>query len=333
MAGAFTAVDLAQLPFPGAVESLDYEVILAEMIVDLTQRDAMFSALVESDPAYKILEVSAYRELLLRQRANEAVKAVMLTYAEDSDLDQIAARYNVQRLVVTPADDSATPPTPAVMEDDTSLRRRTQLAFEGFSTAGPRGAYVFHALGADGRVVDANADAPRFSRVVDVPPEAAALLPADAIVLTCDYDAGLIDPLPGDVAVAVQSNEATGAASQEVLDAVDAVLSDEDVRPLTDTPRIRSAEVVDYAIGATIKFFNGPDMAVVMQAAREAVEAYVERQHRMGLDVTRSGIFAALHQPGVQNVLLASPIADVVINWDQVSHCTSIILTNGGTDE
>lgn len=332
MAGAFTAVDLTQLPFPGVVETLEYETILAEMIADLTQRDAAFSALVESDPAYKILEVSAYRELILRQRVNEACKAVMLAYAEDTDLEQIAARYNVQRLVVVPANDTTTPPTPAVMEDDASLRRRTQLAFEGLSTAGPRGSYVFHALGADGRVVDANADAPRFSRVA-VSPEAAALLPADAIVLTCDYDAGLVDPLPGDVAVAVQSTEDTGEASQEVIDAVDAVLSDEDVRPLTDTPRVRSAQVLNYAINATLKFFNGPDKAVAMQSARDAIEAYTKQQHRMGLDITLSGVFAALHQPGVQNVDLQTPAANLVVGWDQVAYCTGITLVDGGADE
>ncbi len=151
MAGAFTAVDLSKLPFPAAVEVLDYEVILAAMVADLQTRDPAFTALLESDPAYKILEVAAFREFLLRQRVNEAIKAVTLAYAMGADLDQIAARYNVQRLVLVPADDTTVPPTPAVMESDESLRRRVQLSFEGFSTAGPTGAYIFHSLGADAR--------------------------------------------------------------------------------------------------------------------------------------------------------------------------------------
>jgi phage-related baseplate assembly protein len=38
-----------------------------------------------------LLQVVAYRELLLRQRINEASKAVMVAYAASADLDQIGA--------------------------------------------------------------------------------------------------------------------------------------------------------------------------------------------------------------------------------------------------
>lgn len=301
MAGAFTAVDLSRLPFPDAVETLDFEVILAAMLADLQARDPSFSALVESDPAYKLLEVAAYRELLLRQRVNEAVKAVTLAYATGADLDNIAANYNVERLLITPADPDTIPPTPAVYEDDTSLRRRVQLSFEGFSTAGPRGAYIFHALGADPRVLDVG---------VYGPPET-----------------------PGVVQVAVLSREGDGTAPQELLDAVDATLSAEDVRPLTDQVQVMAADIIPYTVEATLKFYEGPDADVVMQAAREALDEYVERNHRMGRDVTLSGIYAALHQEGVQNVLLNAPTADIVADWNEATYCTGITLVNGGTDE
>ena len=78
MAGSFTAVDLSRLVAPTVVETLDFETIFAAMLADLQARDSAFSALVESDPAYKILEVAAYRELLIRQRVNDAGRAVML---------------------------------------------------------------------------------------------------------------------------------------------------------------------------------------------------------------------------------------------------------------
>lgn len=301
MAGAFTAVDLSRLPFPDAVETLDFEVILAAMLADLVARDPSFSALVESDPAYKVLEVAAYREMLLRQRVNEAIKAVTLAYAEKSDLDNIAANYNVERLLIQAGDPTAIPPTPDVYEDDTSLRRRVQLSFEGFSTAGPAGAYIFHALGADGRVLDVG---------VYGPPET-----------------------PGVVQVAVLSREGDGTAPPDLLAAVDATLSAEDVRPLTDQVQVMAADIINYDIVATLKFYDGPDQDVVMQAARDALDLYVERQHRMGRDVTLSGIYAALHQEGVQNVILAQPAANIVVPWNAAPYCTSITLTNGGTDE
>jgi phage-related baseplate assembly protein len=298
MAGAFTAVDLSRLPFPAAVETLDYETILAAMIADLVARDAAFTALVESDPAYKVLEVAAYRELLLRQRVNEAVKATTLAYALGDDLDNIAANYSVQRLLLDAGNPDAIPPVEPTYEDDTSLRRRVQLAFEGFSTAGPEGAYLFHALGADADVLDAAVDS----------------------------------PTPGAVEVAILSRVDDGAASAELLAAVTAKLG-EDVRPLTDNVTVQAAIVLEYAVTATIKTYSGPDANVVMDAAQAAMEAYAAENFRLGRDITLSGIYAALHQEGVQNVTLTAPAASIVADWNQAARCTAITLTNGGVGE
>lgn len=299
MAGAFTAVDLAKLPFPNAVEVLDFEVILAEMLADYQSRDPSFSALVESDPAYKVLEVAAFRELLLRQRVNEAIKALCLAYASGSDLDQIAARYNVKRLLIAAGNPDAIPPTPDVYEADDSLRRRVQLSFEGFSTAGPEGAYVFHSLGSDARVLDADARS----------------------------------PVPGQVIVAVLSSTGSGTAESDLLEAVEATLSDEDVRPLTDQVLVESAVIVNYSIVAQLTLYPGPDADVVLSAANAAAAAYAETNHRLGRDVTLSGLYAALHQEGVQNVLLTSPPSSIAIARNQASFCTGIAITSVGVDE
>ena len=77
---------------------------------------------LESEPIVKNLQENTYREVLLRQRINEAAQAAMLAYAIGSDLDQMAARNNVQRLTVTPANPDAVPPVYAVMELDDTLR-------------------------------------------------------------------------------------------------------------------------------------------------------------------------------------------------------------------
>lgn len=299
MAGAFTAVDLAKLPFPNAVEVLDFEVILAEMLADYQSRDPAFSALVESDPAYKVLEVAAFRELLLRQRVNEAIKAVTLAYANGDDLDQIAARYNVERLLIDAGNPDAIPPIPPTYEGNDSLRRRVQLSFEGFSTAGPEGAYVFHSLGSDARVLDADARS----------------------------------PVPGQVIVAVLSNVGDGVAPSDLLAAVNATLSDEDVRPLTDQVLVESAVIVNYAITAQLTLYPGPDATVVLDAANAAAAAYAESNHRLGRDVTLSGLYAALHQEGVHSVLLTSPSASIVIARNHASYCTAITITSVGIDE
>ena len=141
-------VDLNQLAAPDVVEELDYETILSERKATLValypedQQDAIARTLsLESEPLVKLLQENAYREVIWRQRVNEAARAVMLAYATGADLDQIAGNYNVKRLVITPADDTTLPPTPAVMESDTDYRLRIQQAFEGLSTAGSVGSY------------------------------------------------------------------------------------------------------------------------------------------------------------------------------------------------
>lgn len=299
MAGSFTSVDLSQLAAPDVVEALDFETILAAMLADLQARDDTFTALVESDPAYKILEVAAYRELLVRQRVNDAARAVMLAYARGADLENLGALFGVTRLVLDEGDATAVPTIPPTYESDADYRRRIQLSLEGFSTAGPEGAYVFHALGADADVLDASATSPD----------------------------------PGEVVVTVLSRTGDGTAPTELLDAVDAAVSAEDVRPLTDHVTVQSATIVDYTVEATLYFYAGPDRTVVLAAAQANLEKYVEAQHRLGLDVTLSGIYAALHQPGVQRVDLASPTANITVDAQSASYCTNITLTDGGLDE
>jgi len=290
MAGDFTTVDLSQLVAPGVVETLDFEAILAAMVADLQARDATFTALVESDPAYKVLEVAAYREILIRQRVNEAAKAVMLAYAARTDLDQIGANFNVERLVVDEGDPDAVPPVPPTYETDTAFRARIQLALEGITTAGSEGSYVFHGLSADGDVRDIQA----------------------------------ISPEPGDVEVYVLAHSGDGTASTELVNTVTAALNAQDVRPLTDNVTVQTAMIVEYSVDATLEIENGPDPDVVLAAAEEAVTTYVEQIRRIGYTIPLSGLFAALHQPGVRKVTLASPSADVEIEDGEAGYCASI---------
>lgn len=288
----FTDIDLSQLPAPDVVEALDYEQILGEMRADLIARDPDFSALVESDPAMKVLEVAAYREALLRQRVNDAARAVMLAHATGADLDNLAANMSVQRITVDPGDADARPSRPAVMESDAALRRRAQLAPEGLSTAGPAGAYVFHALS-----------------VPDV------------------LDADVRSPRPGVVEVAVLSREGDGTASAEVLSAVSAAVNDEFVRPLTDTVVVRSAELLHYSVQADLQVYAGPDGEIVRRAARDALREYVDKCHAFGREVSLSGLYAALHRAGVRAAQMTAPTSDICPAFGQATYCDALDIT------
>lgn len=299
MAGSYSTVDLSQLKAPGVVETLDYEQIVSSMLADLQARDSSFTALLESDPALKVIEVCAYRELLLRQRINEAAYAVMLSSATEADLDQIGANYGVARKIILPANPDAVPPTEAVYETDEAFRSRIQLSLEGYSVAGPRGAYVFHALSADGRVLDANA----------------------------------VSPTPGVVHVYVLSALGSGVPDIELLNAVNAYLNDERIRPLTDQVVVLPASIVEYSVEAELTLYPGPDAQVVLRAARDAVDEYAASVAKLGQDVAVSGLIRALHQPGVQSVRLTSPLADIAIADGQASRCTGVTLSVEGTND
>ena len=90
-------IDMSKLPAPAIIEPLDFEGVFAELAADFRERFPDFDALVESDPAIKLMEAFAYREVLLRARVNAAAKACMLAYAAGADLDNIAANFGVQR--------------------------------------------------------------------------------------------------------------------------------------------------------------------------------------------------------------------------------------------
>lgn len=299
MAGSFTTVNLSQLPAPGVVETLSFETILAQMLADLRARDSTFTATVESDPAYKLLEVCAYRELLIRQRVNEAARAVMVAFATGSDLDQIGANYNVARLVLDPGDPAAIPPVPPTYESDEAFRARIPLSLEGYTTAGSEGSYVFHALSASGDVKDASA----------------------------------VSPSPGQVTVYVLSQDGNGTASSGLLSTVSAALNAEQVRPMTDQVTVQSASIVTYTVQAQLVLYPGPDSAVVLAAAQAAIQTYTKAIHRIGYDVSLSGIYQALHQVGVQRVNLTLPAANIVVGDGQAAFCTGITLTVAGSTD
>ena len=115
-------IDLSQLPAPQIVDVQDFEGLLAERkaafvaLYPEDEQDAVRRTLaLESEPITKLLQESTYRELLLRQRVNEAAQAVMVAYAIGSDLEQLAANNNVNRMTITPADNNAVPPVGSLL--------------------------------------------------------------------------------------------------------------------------------------------------------------------------------------------------------------------------
>lgn len=298
----FVAIDLGQLPAPQIVEQIDYEQILAERkayAISLwpveEQAEIAARLALESEPLTKLLQENAYRETIWRQRVNEASVANMLALAKNSDLDNLAANYNVARLVVQEANPTAVPPIARIMETDDSLRERAQMAWEGLSTAGPRNSYIFHARSADGQVADATAES----------------------------------PAPAEVVITVQSLLGDGTASAALLAAVKTYLSDDDRRPVADRVTVQGAEIINYQVKATLYMLsNGPENELALAAAQSSLQAFVHQRRRLGLEVSESVVHARLHVEGVRKVELQD-WTDIVATRYQAPFCTAITLALG----
>lgn len=297
MAASSSTVDLSRLPAPTIVEQLDYETILARKVARVRELLPAFDATVDSDPAVKILQLAAYDELLLRQDFNDRCRRSLVAYATGADLDQRAALVGVARLEIAPADDVTG--APAVLEDDDSFRQRVVLAPEGYTVAGPELAYVKRAKDASGEVLDASATS----------------------------------PAPGEVLVSVLARTGDGAASPELVAIVAAVVKNKAVRPMGDAVTVASAAPVTFEVAASLTTLPGPDVALVLDRARESLDAYLAENRLLGRDITRAGLIAALAVTGVIDIALAAPAANVACDLTQVAHCTAIAVTHAGYAE
>lgn len=294
---SFTRVNLNGLPEPDVIEPLDYEVIVQQLKDAVAvAHPAMAPVLqIEGEPATKVLEVCAAFVLMTRARVNHAARGVMLAFASGTTLDHLAALFGVQRMEIEPATDTA----PAVYEGDDDLRARAQLAIEGFSVAGPRGAYLFHALSAHPDVLDVSVAGP-----------------GDGVGI-----------LPGTVVISVVSRDVDGVPDAEVLAAVEAAVNDRSVRPLTDNVVVQAAARRTFSVNAVLHIAPDTPAALVQDAATTALYAYVSERLQAGGTVALSGIYAALQQTGVQRVSLTSPAADVVATPFQFPVMTSATIT------
>ncbi len=296
---ARSVIDLSRLPPPDAVKPLDYESLWDQIVADVVEAvpEAAPAMALKSEMMVRVGRVFAYRILLEVNARNQAVRAVMPALAQGADLDQIGVIVGIQRLVIDAGDPSqGVPPT---YEDDDAFRRRFIMAPEGFSVAGPAGAYEFHALSADGAVKDASATSPE----------------------------------PGHVVVTVLSRDGDGEAAPELVEAVRSAVSVDTVRPLTDFVTVQSATVKPYAIRAKVWTFAGPDPLVVVGQSEAAGQAFADANHLLGRDVNLSSLFAALTVSGVQRVELLEPTANIVCDATEAAFCTAIELEHGGLDE
>ena len=312
----YHAKDLSQLPAPDVLESLDYETLLAERSaalnglyplviengqpvvkeaeliqtetetywkVPVDENAGLYYVDLDSDPATRLLQADVYREMLLLNRVNKAALSTMIAYAEDADLDHLAANQGVERLTVSAATDTAD----AVLESDAALRKRVLLAAEGLSKGGSTGWYLFNALSASGLVKDAYVYSP----------------------------SGCV------IEITVLSHESDGTANAELLQTVKDAVTAKFKRIDGDYVTVKAAEVVHYALQADVYFYPGASNQTVIDTINEKWSEYRDQSERIGHMVAQSAVNAVLHQAGVYRAVVTQPSLPVVIGTDQAPYC------------
>lgn len=298
-ASVFSRINLTSLPEPSVVATPLFIEIKREIVAAFLELVPGYKLLLESDPVAKVIEVWAYREMILRARINETAKANLLAKASSGDLDQLGAFYNVQRMLIQSANSTVYPPVSAVYEDDEAFRYRIQTRIMGWANAGGVDHYRYWALSADSDVADAAVYSPTHPN---------------------GYNMG------GRVIVTVLSKSGTGVPSDTVLTNVRNVVTGPSVKVVSDIVTVEPAVLRPLNIIATIRLLPRVPLQVFNDLSAK-LRTEFEAHQSLGWDVTRSWLVHQLQSSGVHSVELISPSVDFIIPANEFPSIGTLSLT------
>jgi phage-related baseplate assembly protein len=183
-------------------------------------------------------------------------------------------------------------------EDNDSYADRIRLSREGYSTAGPEQAYIFHAKSANKLVSDVSVRSP-----------------SDGVV---------------EITVLLENGE---IPDETMIAEITNYLSDKTRRPLTDRVVVVAPEAVEYDINATYYISSDKESVVAdIQASIEAAkeEYLVWQKQKLGRGIDPGELIARLKQAGAARVEVQSPVEYQAIEANQVAKERNVILTYGG---
>jgi phage-related baseplate assembly protein len=324
----FSVIRPELLPPMQVLQSLDSEAIITAR---MTQFKTLWDSYdppnaatydvgnTEFDPIKINQELNAFFETLVRDRVNQACRAVTLAFAIGSDLDAIASRYpyGVPRLP---------------NESDPAYRVRVWNSPSIFSLNGPgQGvyeSYVFWALSApmplgtqplkhaSGLTLRGTGNV--YIPILNSSPNynTTWTKSLDGRIYTLDPQ---LTPLPSKVQISTVYEYITDATFAR--------------QGLTDVVNIVSPKVKRPEINVKIWLFPGVDKDTLMGEVTAAVSALIGAINWLGADLTMLSLQGALAQAGVYNSQVLAPTADVIVGMDGAVQVTLVTLTYMGQGE
>ena len=183
-----------------------------------------------------------------------------------------------------------------------------RAGLEAFSTAGPKGAYEYHAMAVSTDIADVCAINPVNK-------------PGYVNIFAIMKDGSIAD-------------DGTKAAILEAC-------SDDKVRPLTDIVEVVDPEVVNFDINLTFYAERGLNVSLstISAAISSAVDEFVEWQcKKIGRDINPSRLMWLLRDSGAKRVEITSPVFTSLRDGSdrlvpQVAHLGNVTITNGGFED
>lgn len=312
-------IELSQLPPFTVLETISSDDIIAQRMAQLVlvwqhndpPNFAQYDVgALEFDPIKINQEASAYFETLVRDRVNQACRAVTLAFAVGGNLDAIASRYpgGIPRIA---------------NESDDAYRTRTWLSPNTLSPNGLYESYVF--FGFTGAAL---AGTPlRDCQVLSSPgtPRVAITIMADGSPIIALKDGtGLYTGLFSASPVPTPSNDLI----TEVFSYITA--PGEGRKGLTDVVSVNGPKIVRVDYKVRVILYPGWDVTDTMQGLFPALATLLESQRYLGFSHMKSAIDAVLKVSGVFNVIIDSPVNDIIISTDTTIVVNSISLSYGG---
>lgn len=321
-------IELDQLPPFQVLETIDTEAIItarmSQLVIIWQHYDPPNMATydvgnLEFDPIRINQECSTYFEFMVRDRVNQACRAVTLAFAVGGNLDAIASRYpgGLPRMT------TVNTPRLTANETDDAYRTRIWLSPNTLSPNGTYESYVFYGFTA----AQAAGSPLRDCQVTSNPgqPDIYMTIMADGSPITALQDSfgnytGQFSTYPSPIP--------SNALITSVFNYITAV--GEGRKASTDVLHVNAPAVQTITYSIRVILYPGWDQNATMQSLYPALATLLESQRYLGFSHMLSAIDAALKVSGVFNVLIDSPTSDTVINTNTTIVVSSINLIYGG---
>lgn len=188
----------------------------------------------------------------------------------------------------------------AAIESDDSFTLRIYNSPAGYSVAGPMDAYLYHARNAMADIGDVVAYSPDPDEV-------------NIVFVMADGT----DPTPTQIA------------------AMEAYLSDGNIRPLTDHVTATAPDATAYNISLTyyINRSDAAQAAAIQAAVSEAVSAYKKWQGKIGRDIEPSKLIQLVMAAGVKRVTVTAPASHLAVEPYNIARVATETVTYGGLED